>query len=101
MSARDLSAPVNGSGAATPSIPQSLLPKDGRFGSGPSKVRDDQVAAIAGVGRTVLGTSHRLRGGATIRQRWPLPIGATTSSTRPDLSLIVGSSISIFSRSSG
>ncbi|WP_309225280.1 phosphoserine transaminase [Quadrisphaera sp. INWT6] len=59
MSARDLSAPVNVSGAQTPSIPQSLLPKDGRFGSGPSKVRDDQVAAIAGAGRSVLGTSHR------------------------------------------
>ncbi|TXR51730.1 phosphoserine transaminase [Quadrisphaera setariae] len=46
-------------GVPTITVPPSLLPRDGRFGSGPSKVRDDQVAAIAGVGRTVLGTSHR------------------------------------------
>ncbi len=42
-----------------------------------------------------------VRGWATIRQRWPLPIGATRSMTRADLSLIVGSSTSIFSRWSG
>ncbi len=40
-------------------IPSSLLPRDGRFGSGPSKVRDEQVAHLAALGRTVLGTSHR------------------------------------------
>lgn len=40
-------------------IPSSLLPTDGRFGSGPSKVRPAQVDALAAVGRTLLGTSHR------------------------------------------
>jgi len=40
-------------------IPADLLPADGRFGSGPSKVRDGQVAALAAAGRDVLGTSHR------------------------------------------
>jgi len=45
--------------AATMSIPTELLPKDGRFGCGPSKVRPDQVDYLASVGRTVLGTSHR------------------------------------------
>jgi phosphoserine aminotransferase len=40
-------------------IPRSLLPADGRFGSGPSKVRPAQVAALAGVASTYLGTSHR------------------------------------------
>ncbi|NTW41143.1 MAG: phosphoserine transaminase [Cellulomonadaceae bacterium] len=40
-------------------IPAHLLPADGRFGSGPSKVRAAQVDALAGVGRTLLGTSHR------------------------------------------
>ena len=40
-------------------IPADLLPADGRFGSGPSKVRDEQVAYLASIGRTVLGTSHR------------------------------------------
>jgi len=41
------------------SIPADLLPADGRFGSGPSKVRAEQVSALAAVGRTLLGTSHR------------------------------------------
>jgi phosphoserine aminotransferase len=41
------------------SIPADLLPADGRFGSGPSKVRPAQVEALAAIGRTVLGTSHR------------------------------------------
>ncbi|WP_250447449.1 phosphoserine transaminase [Actinotalea sp. C106] len=40
-------------------IPAHLLPADGRFGSGPSKVRPEQVEALAAVGRTLLGTSHR------------------------------------------
>ncbi len=40
-------------------LPAHLLPADGRFGSGPSKVRDAQVDALAAVGRTLLGTSHR------------------------------------------
>ncbi|GAA1731359.1 phosphoserine transaminase [Isoptericola hypogeus] len=43
-------------------IPSSLLPADGRFGSGPSKVRASQVAALAAAGdpaAPVLGTSHR------------------------------------------
>ena len=42
-----------------PTIPAALLPKDGRFGSGPSKVRPEQVEYLAGLGTTVLGTSHR------------------------------------------
>lgn len=40
-------------------IPADLLPGDGRFGSGPSKVRASQVEALAAVGTTLLGTSHR------------------------------------------
>jgi phosphoserine aminotransferase len=40
-------------------IPQDLLPADGRFGCGPSKVRPEQVAALAGPGAALLGTSHR------------------------------------------
>src|ERR1700729_3310091 len=38
-------------------IPDNLKPKDGRFGSGPTKVRPEQVAALAAA--TELGTSHR------------------------------------------
>jgi phosphoserine aminotransferase len=40
-------------------IPADLLPADGRFGSGPTKVRDAQVEALAAAGRGLLGTSHR------------------------------------------
>ncbi len=40
-------------------IPESLKPVDGRFGSGPSKVRHEQLAALAASGQTYLGTSHR------------------------------------------
>jgi phosphoserine aminotransferase len=41
------------------SIPSELLPTDGRFGSGPSKVRPAQVKALASAADTFLGTSHR------------------------------------------
>jgi phosphoserine aminotransferase len=44
---------------ATIVIPDALLPVDGRFGSGPSKVRPEQVAALARVATSYLGTSHR------------------------------------------
>src|SRR5215471_4585046 len=40
-------------------IPDDLLPADGRFGSGPSKIRPEAVAALAATGREYLGTSHR------------------------------------------
>jgi len=43
----------------TITIPASLLPVDGRFGCGPSKVRPEQVAYLAGAGASILGTSHR------------------------------------------
>jgi len=40
-------------------IPAGIKPRDGRFGSGPAKIRPEQLAALAGSGRTYLGTSHR------------------------------------------
>ena len=40
-------------------IPDELRPVDGRFGSGPSKVRPEAVDALARVSTTLLGTSHR------------------------------------------
>lgn len=40
-------------------IPTDLLPADGRFGCGPSKVRPEQLAYLAGRGAALLGTSHR------------------------------------------
>ena len=40
-------------------IPSDLLPVDGRFGCGPSKVRPEQLAHLAAEGPRLLGTSHR------------------------------------------
>jgi phosphoserine aminotransferase len=40
-------------------IPPHLLPVDGRFGCGPSKVRPEQVAAVTSRLTSVMGTSHR------------------------------------------
>ena len=40
-------------------IPNNLLPADGRFGCGPSKVRPAQLAAFATAGAELMGTSHR------------------------------------------
>jgi phosphoserine aminotransferase len=42
-------------------IPTELRPADGRFGSGPSRVRPEQLERLAGTGRALMGTSHRQR----------------------------------------
>jgi phosphoserine aminotransferase len=43
-------------------IPRDLLPADGRFGCGPSKVRPEAVRALADAAGDYLGTSHRQKG---------------------------------------
>ena len=40
-------------------IPPGLLPVDGRFGCGPSKVRPEQIDALVARATSVMGTSHR------------------------------------------
>ncbi len=40
-------------------IPDQLKPLDGRFGCGPSKVRPEALAHLAGEGAALMGTSHR------------------------------------------
>lgn len=40
-------------------IPADIKPADGRFGSGPSKVRTEALSALAATGTSLLGTSHR------------------------------------------
>ncbi|WP_432093728.1 phosphoserine transaminase [Streptomyces sp. bgisy100] len=40
-------------------IPADIKPADGRFGSGPSKVRTEALSALAATGDSLLGTSHR------------------------------------------
>ena len=40
-------------------IPRELKPTDGRFGSGPSRVRPEQLLDLADNGRRLMGTSHR------------------------------------------
>jgi phosphoserine aminotransferase len=64
-------------------IPGELKPADGRFGSGPSRVRPEQLQHLAGEGAAVMGTSHRqkpvkelvgrIRGG--LRELFLLPDG--------------------------
>jgi phosphoserine aminotransferase len=63
-------------------IPADIKPKDGRFGCGPSKVRPEQLQALAAAG-DVFGTSHRQapvknlvgRVRAGLRQLFSLPDG--------------------------
>jgi phosphoserine aminotransferase len=43
-------------------IPSDLLPLDGRFGCGPSKIRLEQLEHLVSFGDTILGTSHRQPG---------------------------------------
>jgi phosphoserine aminotransferase len=40
-------------------IPDELKPADGRFGSGPSRVRHAQLEYVSGAGAAIMGTSHR------------------------------------------
>ncbi len=40
-------------------IPSDLKPFDGRFGCGPSRLREAQLAAFASEGAKLMGTSHR------------------------------------------
>lgn len=64
-------------------IPAELKPADGRFGSGPSRVRPEQLEHLTQTGRTLMGTSHRqrpvkelvgrIRGG--LRELFALPEG--------------------------
>src|SRR5919108_5482667 len=74
---------------ATPILPERLRPRDGRFGSGPSKVRPEAVAALAAAAPTYLGTSHRRDGVRSVVRRirdglrdlWSLP---------PDYEVLLG-----------
>ena len=40
-------------------IPAELLPVDGRFGAGPSKIQTSHLDALAATGDQLMGTSHR------------------------------------------
>ncbi|HZS21819.1 MAG TPA: phosphoserine transaminase [Pseudonocardiaceae bacterium] len=65
------------------SIPADLKPADGRFGCGPSKVRPEQLTALASNGASMMGTSHRqapvkslvARIRASLRELFSLPGG--------------------------
>src|SRR5689334_21472421 len=56
-------------------IPAELKPRDGRFGSGPSRVRPEQLERLAREGAAVMGTSHRQK-----------PVKAVVSRVRAGLS---------------
>jgi phosphoserine aminotransferase len=63
-------------------IPAELRPRDGRLGSGPSKVRPEQLAALASTGSSYLGTSHRQAGVKSVVRR--VREGLATLFTLPD-----------------
>jgi phosphoserine aminotransferase len=44
------------------SLPRDLLPRDGRFGSGPSRIPPAHLEALAATGTSLMGTSHRRPG---------------------------------------
>ena len=44
------------------SLPAELIPADGRFGSGPSKVRTESLLELGVSGASYMGTSHRTEG---------------------------------------
>ncbi|MGZ8764748.1 MAG: phosphoserine transaminase [Acidimicrobiia bacterium] len=50
-------------------LPPEFLPSDGRFGSGPSKVRTEAVDALLAVAPTYMGTSHRRDGVRSVVRR--------------------------------
>ena len=45
--------------ATKTTIPDEILPADGRFGSGPARIRPAQIEALNSAAASVLGTSHR------------------------------------------
>ena len=55
--------------ATSLAIPAALRPSDGRFGSGPTKIRREQLAALAATGTSYLGTSHRRDGVRSVVSR--------------------------------
>jgi phosphoserine aminotransferase len=61
---------------STPILPDRLRPRDGRFGSGPSKVRQEAVAALATAAPGYLGTSHRQAGVKSVVARVRAGLGA-------------------------
>jgi phosphoserine aminotransferase len=50
---------VSDAPTSAPRIPSDLLPADGRFGAGPSKIQVSHLDALAATGRSLMGTSHR------------------------------------------
>jgi phosphoserine aminotransferase len=68
--------------APTIVLPPELVPTDGRFGSGPSKVRNEAVRKLADAAPTYLGTSHRRDGVRSVVRR--IREGLTTLFDLPD-----------------
>ncbi|HUR48447.1 MAG TPA: aminotransferase class V-fold PLP-dependent enzyme, partial [Acidimicrobiales bacterium] len=63
-------------------IPRELLPSDGRFGSGPSRVRPESARALADAADGYLGTSHRRDGVKSVVGR--IQTGLRTLFSLPD-----------------
>ncbi len=63
-------------------LPADCRPADGRFGSGPSKVRTEALDRLAATGGTFLGTSHRRDGVKSVVRR--VREGLATMFSLPD-----------------
>ncbi|MBW4041361.1 MAG: phosphoserine transaminase [Acidobacteria bacterium] len=65
--------------AQTIRIPAALLPADGRFGCGPSRIRDAQIDDLVAASRILLGTSHRQK-----------PVKALVGTVREQVAALLG-----------
>jgi len=63
-------------------LPEALIPGDGRFGSGPSKVRPQALLALAETDTHYMGTSHRREGVRSVVRR--IRAGLATLFALPD-----------------
>ena len=63
-------------------IPDSLKPRDGRFGCGPSKIRDEALQKLLSSGHSILGTSHRQKSVKSVVNR--VRTGLASLFTLPD-----------------
>ena len=67
---------------ATVVLPPDCRPGDGRFGSGPSKVRTEALTRLAATGGSFMGTSHRRDGVRSVVRR--IREGLATMFSLPD-----------------
>ena len=63
-------------------IPTELKPADGRFGSGPSRIRPEQLEHLAASGGSLMGTSHRQKPVRAARRPGPKRVARAVRAAR-------------------